>query len=213
MPSPAAGGGTRMVEEREGGLRRWSRLKQRAATRRSTEAVAPAEAPLPATVDEDGRQASTTDDVVAKLPSIDSLDKDSDFTPFLADGVPEDIARAAMRKMWLSDPVFAFRDGLDDYDEDFTIIESIAKSLTEGGKEDEDPDTAEETAETETETDTEEDGEEVADGEEGADGEEVADGEEATEAPDEDASGMQAVEATADEADDENSGTPPNAPS
>ena len=44
--------------------------------------------------------------------------------------MPEKLARAAMRKLWRSDPIFGFRDGLDDYDEDFTIIETIAKAVT-----------------------------------------------------------------------------------
>ncbi len=191
----------------EGGLRRWSRLKQRAAARRSGDAVAPADAPLPATVDETGSPPAAGDKEQVPLPSIDSLDKDSDFTPFLADGVPEDIARAALRKMWLSDPIFAFRDGLDDYDEDFTIIESIAKSLTEGGKEEEKPDAAEKESEAEPATEADQ----------------AADGEEATEAPEDETSEVQAVEATTDDEDDgddeddndddSNSGTPPNVPS
>ena len=195
-----------MVDEDEGGWRRWSRLKQRDAARRSGDAMAPADAPLPATVDETGSPPAAGDEEQAPLPSIDSLDKDSDFTPFLADGVPEDIARAALRKMWLSDPIFAFRDGLDDYDEDFTIIESIAKSLTESGKEEEKPDTAENESEAETEPEADQ----------------AADGEEETEAPEDAAAETQAAEATADEDDDEdddendnesNSGTPPNVPS
>ena len=65
---------------------------------------------------------------------MDELDKDSDYTPFLADGVPQDLARMALRKLWRSDPVFAFRDGLDDYDEDYTIIDKILTAVDEGSK-------------------------------------------------------------------------------
>ena len=77
-----------------------------------------------------GEDTPAGEDAAKDLPSIDGLDKDSDYTPFLGDGVPEKLARAAMRKLWRSDPIFAFRDGLDDYDEDFTIIETIVKAVT-----------------------------------------------------------------------------------
>ncbi len=77
-----------------------------------------------------GEDTPAGGDAAKDLPPVDGLDKDSDYTPFLGDGVPEKLARAAMRKLWRSDPIFAFRDGLDDYDEDYTIIETIAKAVT-----------------------------------------------------------------------------------
>lgn len=77
-----------------------------------------------------GEDTPAGEDAAKDLPPIDGLGKDSDYTPFLGDGVPEKLARAAMRKLWSSDPIFAFRDGLDDYDEDFTIIETIVKAVT-----------------------------------------------------------------------------------
>ena len=77
-----------------------------------------------------GEDTPAGEDAAKDLPPIDGLDKDSDYTPFLGDGVPEKLARAAMRKLWRSDPIFAFRDGLDDYDGDYTIVETIAKAVT-----------------------------------------------------------------------------------
>ncbi|MCZ6465922.1 MAG: DUF3306 domain-containing protein [Alphaproteobacteria bacterium] len=77
-----------------------------------------------------GEDTPAGEDAAKDLPPIDGLDKDSDYTPFLGDGVPEKLARAAMRKLWRSDPIFAFRDGLDDYDEDFSMLHSIAKAVT-----------------------------------------------------------------------------------
>jgi hypothetical protein len=53
------------------------------------------------------------------LPPIEELTADSDFTPFLKEGVPEELKRLALRKLWLSDPVFANLDGLVEYGEDF----------------------------------------------------------------------------------------------
>lgn len=145
-----------MGEEGEGPLARWSRLKRRSSSagsgRRGGAAPvtvanvdpgfpaastpggtrgAPPAAPaggVPAVVP--GEDTPAGEDAAKDLPPIDSLGKDSDYTPFLGDGVPEKLARAAMRKLWSSDPIFAFRDGLDDYDEDFTIIETIVKAVT-----------------------------------------------------------------------------------
>ena len=134
-----------MDEEDEGPLARWSRLKRRSGSARSGRrggaapvtvanvdpgfpAASVPEGGVPAVAPGEGTPAG--EDAAKDLPPVDGLDKDSDYTPFLGDGVPEKLARAAMRKLWRSDPIFAFRDGLDDYDDDYTIIETIAKAVT-----------------------------------------------------------------------------------
>ncbi len=136
-----------MADEGEGPLARWSRLKRRSRNAGSGRrgGAAPvtvanvdpgfpaASAPgdgLPATAP--GEDAPAGED--AALPPIDSLDKDSDYTPFLKEGVPEKLARVAMRKLWRSDPIFGFRDGLDDYDEDYSIMQTIAEAMTGKGR-------------------------------------------------------------------------------
>jgi Protein of unknown function (DUF3306) len=58
------------------------------------------------------------------LPSIDELDFHSDYTVFLAKNVPESLRRAALRKLWRSDPVLANLDGLNDYDEDYHLVDT-----------------------------------------------------------------------------------------
>lgn len=71
------------------------------------------------------------------LPSIDSLDGDSDYTPFLGEGVPEELARKALRKLWSSDPAFANLDGLNDYDDDYSklgIVDTVVNTIYEIGK-------------------------------------------------------------------------------
>ncbi|MFQ5765526.1 MAG: DUF3306 domain-containing protein, partial [Rhodospirillales bacterium] len=57
------------------------------------------------------------------------LDKDSDFTPFMAENVPEFLRRQALRVLWRSDPVLANLDGLNDYDEDFSLATLVGKAL------------------------------------------------------------------------------------
>ena len=54
------------------------------------------------------------ENAVKDLPPIDSLTKDSDFTPFFAQNVPDFLKRQAYRVLWRSNPIFNFRDGLDD---------------------------------------------------------------------------------------------------
>ncbi|MBO6787358.1 MAG: DUF3306 domain-containing protein [Rhodospirillales bacterium] len=69
-------------------------------------------------------------EVVEGLPPLDTLDKDSDFTPFMRDGVPEFLKRRALRVLWRVNPFFNFRDGLNDYDQDFNIIHKVIDELT-----------------------------------------------------------------------------------
>lgn len=57
----------------------------------------------------------------AEAIDIDSLNKDSDYTPYFKDGVPPALKSAALQKLWRSSPIFANIDGLNDYDEDFTL--------------------------------------------------------------------------------------------
>lgn len=113
-------------------LGRWSRLKQQ---KKADAALADGETQVAGlTEGPDAGQgtgpAEAPVEPVVDLPPVESLGKDSDYTPFLQEGVPEDLAKAALRRMWRSDPAFNFRDGLDDYDEDFNIVETLIKAVT-----------------------------------------------------------------------------------
>ncbi|NQU57057.1 MAG: DUF3306 domain-containing protein [Rhodospirillales bacterium] len=90
---------------------------------------------LPETTDE--ATETLEEQIPPDLPSIDSLDGDSDYTPFLGENVPEELARKALRKLWSSDPVFANMDGLNDYDEDYSslgIIKTVVETAYKVGK-------------------------------------------------------------------------------
>lgn len=65
------------------------------------------------------------EEAVRDLPAIESLKKDSDFTPFFAPNVPDFLKRQAFKALWMSSPFFGFRDGLDDYDENYRIIDKL----------------------------------------------------------------------------------------
>ncbi|MBL8513344.1 MAG: DUF3306 domain-containing protein, partial [Betaproteobacteria bacterium] len=53
------------------------------------------------------------------LPALESLTRESDFTPFMAEGVERTLRNAAL-KMLFSDPHFNQMDGLDTYIDDYT---------------------------------------------------------------------------------------------
>jgi hypothetical protein len=68
------------------------------------------------------------DEETPVLPPIDELTAESDYTVFFGKNVPEALKNAALRKLWRSDPVFAVLDGLNDYDEDFNVIDTVLTS-------------------------------------------------------------------------------------
>jgi len=60
------------------------------------------------------------------LPPIESITAATDIRPFLAPGVPAEIARAALRRAWSADPRIRDFVGLADYDWDYHTPGSAA---------------------------------------------------------------------------------------
>ena len=121
------------------------------------------------------------ENAVKDLPAIDSLTKDSDFTPFFAQNVPDFLKRQAYRVLWRSNPIFNIRDGLDDYDENFSLAGLVGKIVGEGASRPGQAGASDETAKTAApEKGADEDNRKTAD----ADGEDddVGDGEDDGEA-------------------------------
>jgi len=81
----------------------------------------------------DGERPLTVEEqaLVDQLPDLESLDKTSDFTPFMNDKIPAFIRRKALNVLWRSDSLLANLDGLNDYDEDFTIIETLVNAASD----------------------------------------------------------------------------------
>lgn len=65
----------------------------------------------------------------ADLPPIESLTPESDYSGFMSPRVSESLRRMALRKLFGS-PAFNVRDGLDDYDDDFTQFQSLGDTVT-----------------------------------------------------------------------------------
>lgn len=70
-------------------------------------------------------------EAIKDLPTIEELDGDSDFTGFLNKKVPEFIRRKALRKLWLSDPAFSFLDGMNEYDEDYSVVAELVAGASD----------------------------------------------------------------------------------
>lgn len=146
------------MTDKETRLARWSRLKARSRKHKTdpgestdfqqqTSALSYAVPAVEEGAAESNESAETGDDLISPepadleslardhgLPSPESLNAGSDFSQFMRDDVPEMLKRAALRKLWACDPVLANLDGLNDYDEDFTVISAAAGAIGEGAR-------------------------------------------------------------------------------
>ena len=113
-------------------IKRWSRLKHQAGRQADQQAGSHA---MPENVTEDPGQTinessppprTLTD---ADMPDIDGLTADSVFSDFLSPGVSEKLRKLALRKLFHSE-AFNIRDGLDEYDDDYTQFEKLGDIVT-----------------------------------------------------------------------------------
>jgi TATA-binding protein-associated factor Taf7 len=119
-------------DSKESTLSRWSRRKLEAD---QLAPVVEESTPPEATI---GLTAAATEEaeVVEKpvltdadMPDIESLNEDSDFSGFMSTGVSDKLRNMALRKLFQA-PVFNIRDGLDEYDEDYTHFEKLGDIVT-----------------------------------------------------------------------------------
>lgn len=118
------------TEAEQGFYARWSRRKRRVRDGVDDDTDAPR-------VDR-GEQAMATGETSsppeppltdADMPPLESLDGDSDFSGFMSPEVSEELRNKALRKLFLS-AQFNVVDGLDDYDDDFTVFEALGDVIT-----------------------------------------------------------------------------------
>ncbi len=124
--APDAGSPEVDTREHEEFLTRWSRRK--ALSREGVELPEPVDEPADEPADEPV-DASESPTAAPELPPIESLGDDSDYSAFLASDVPADLQRKALRRLFQS-PKFNVRDGLDDYDLDFSSPEPLGDIVT-----------------------------------------------------------------------------------
>ena len=109
-----------MAQDRENPLSRWSRLKREAA--REAEAPKPAQKAVP------GAAPRVPETPMPELPPLDQLTPDSDFSGYMDPRVDERLRRLALKKLF-SDPRLNVVDGLDDFAEDYTLLEDLPQAL------------------------------------------------------------------------------------
>src|SRR5689334_3266670 len=95
-------------------LARWSRRKREVAKAEQAETK-----PTPAK-DPQAAKAAEPEFDVSTLPPIDSITALSDITAFLRAGVPAELTRAALRRVWTADPAIRDFVGLAENAWDFT---------------------------------------------------------------------------------------------
>ncbi|MFZ1426993.1 MAG: DUF3306 domain-containing protein [Geminicoccaceae bacterium] len=66
-----------------------------------------------------------------ELPDPETLDATSDYRPFMRAGVPPELRRDALRKLWRANPIINSLDGLDDHyvTQDFTDGATVVTGL------------------------------------------------------------------------------------
>jgi hypothetical protein len=114
-----------IMSDEETFLTRWSKRKAEA---RSGET--PTDIPKPAqpldVVRASGMEASEADEVpLEDLPPIESIDASTDLRPWLQKKVPEAWKRAALGRVWASDPAISEFVGLADYAWDWNVPDGV----------------------------------------------------------------------------------------
>ena len=119
-------------DSKESVLTRWSRRKQEATlpTAVVEEVVSQDSGVTPAaTAQAEAVPESEPVLTDADMPDIETLTEDSDFSGFMSAGVSDELRNLALRKLFQA-PVFNIRDGLDEYDGDYTYFEKLGDIVT-----------------------------------------------------------------------------------
>jgi len=108
-------------------LHRWSKRKHAANRGEAPPEPAPAAvAPLATTESRAPAPAPET----PPLPDVASLTPESDFTPFMREGVPDGLKRQALKTLF-EDPRFNVMDGLDVYIDDYSKPDPLPEGWLE----------------------------------------------------------------------------------
>jgi hypothetical protein len=120
------------MSEPENFLARWSRRKAEAeqpAGRApdANEGVEPQEQPGGASAETKGEEAKKEGEEVdlSKLPPIESIGPETDIRAFLQKGIPPELTRAALRRVWTSDPAIRNFIGIAENQYDFATGSDI----------------------------------------------------------------------------------------
>ncbi|WP_372995156.1 DUF3306 domain-containing protein [Marinobacter sp.] len=119
-----------MTESR---LQRWARKKAEAG-KQTDQSPPPAveSEPTPEEQELAINEALPEQELLEKygLPNPEKIELGTDITGFMRKEIPEFLRRKALRGLWKSNPVLAVLDGLNDYDEDYTLASTAGQTVT-----------------------------------------------------------------------------------
>lgn len=116
-------------------LQRWARRKADAGTPTADDAqpdapgvdTASLQHPSPAPATEGSSDSDEID--LSTLPDIDSMNAESDFSVFMQNGIPDELRKRALQRLWRIDPAFGHIDGLLEYGEDYSGNGLVAEAV------------------------------------------------------------------------------------
>ena len=123
--------------EPENRLSRWSRRKRQTAEETQKEDLAlnleqqsQVENELETLTSED-QQNEAQQPVLSDtdMEPVEGMTEESDFSKFMSPGVSDELRNLALRKLFHA-PIFNIRDGLDEYDGDYTWFEKLGDIVT-----------------------------------------------------------------------------------
>ncbi len=122
------------MAEEEGPLSRWSRRKHEARSYQLDEESANKVLKVEAEIDGAEAPVEPVEPEVylpddSDMPALESLDEDSDYSGFMSPKVSEGLRTLALRQLFRGS-MFNVRDGLDDYDDDFTQFTKLGDIVT-----------------------------------------------------------------------------------
>lgn len=119
-----------MAESR---LQRWARKKAEAG-KQAEQSPPPVTEPEPTPEEQELaiNEALPEHELLEKygLPNPETIELGTDITGFMRKEIPEFLRRKALRGLWKSNPVLAVLDGLNDYDEDYTLASTAGQTVT-----------------------------------------------------------------------------------
>ncbi len=134
-----------MNEKNEGFLSRWSRRKQEAPEEQVDESIelealsnpprSPDDGDDPTSPQNEHQSGTSEKEEVPPLltdedmPDLETMDQHSDYSAFMSPKVSDGLRKLALRKLFQGDD-FNIRDGLDEYDDDYTKFEPLGDTVT-----------------------------------------------------------------------------------
>lgn len=70
----------------------------------------------------------------AEAIDLETVDESTDFKVFMRDGVPTVLRQMALKKLWRIHPIFGVLDGLNDYDHDYNVIDTVLTNFESAWK-------------------------------------------------------------------------------